>query len=200
MVQRRFKKLVYKNLYPNIDVQYVFHEGEGIEYSLILHPGADITRVRMRYTGAEKITLTPRGEIHIPTIFGDIIDHAPTTYYADNQSNKIASAFVRDGKQISFKLGNYDHSKTLVIDPWTVTPSMPSSNRVFYIKADSSGNAYIYGGDSPFNLQKYNASGALQWTYYATWDSSGTWFGTLEVDRAGNSYITGGSEAGISKV
>jgi SprB repeat len=197
---RAYKKLIYRNLYPHIDVEYVFHKDKGIEYSLILHPGADISQVKMRYSGTEKISLNLKGEIHIPTMFGDIVDHAPTTYYSGNATAKISSAFVKDGKEISFKLGEYDHSKTVIIDPWTVTPSMPHSNRVFYIKADSSGNAYIYGGDSYFNLQKYNSSGVRQWTYLATWDSSSTWFGTLEVDRAGNSYITGGSEAGISKV
>ena len=29
-----FKKIIYKNLYPNIDVEYVFHPSNGIKYSL----------------------------------------------------------------------------------------------------------------------------------------------------------------------
>ncbi|HXB41320.1 MAG TPA: hypothetical protein VNZ49_12310, partial [Bacteroidia bacterium] len=30
---KAFKKITYKNLYPNIDVEYVFHPTEGIKYS-----------------------------------------------------------------------------------------------------------------------------------------------------------------------
>ena len=46
-----YGKLVYKNLYPNIDVEYVFHPQDGIKYSLILHPGADVSQVKMIYSG-----------------------------------------------------------------------------------------------------------------------------------------------------
>ena len=35
-----YKKIIYKNIYPNIDVEYFFPQNrEGIKYSLILHPG-----------------------------------------------------------------------------------------------------------------------------------------------------------------
>src|ERR1035437_3236719 len=74
-----YKKLIYKNLYPNIDVEYVFHPQGGIKYSLILHPGADISQVKMKYSTsslrAERSNLKSdaEGNIHIPTSFVDII-------------------------------------------------------------------------------------------------------------------------------
>src|SRR3972149_4913004 len=37
-----YKKLTYKNLYPQIDVEYTIPEKGGIKYQLILHPGADL--------------------------------------------------------------------------------------------------------------------------------------------------------------
>ncbi|MES2394815.1 MAG: hypothetical protein V4549_02365, partial [Bacteroidota bacterium] len=50
-----FKKIIYKNLYPNIDVEYVFHPTDGIKYSLIVHPGGDISKVKMKYDDKVKI-------------------------------------------------------------------------------------------------------------------------------------------------
>ncbi|MDB5283880.1 MAG: hypothetical protein JWO06_2955 [Bacteroidota bacterium] len=202
---RACETLVYENLYPNIDVEYVFHPQGGIEYSLVLHPGANISQVKMKYSDLNHVSLDGKGNTHLSTSFGDIIDHAPVTSYSgwygfDHSSEKIPSRFIRNGKVISFELGIYDHTKTVVIDPWTTVPAMPTANSVFYIKADSAGNAYIYGGDSPFRLEKYDATGVLQWTYNTSWSSSNTWFGALAVDRAGNSYITDGDGATLSKI
>src|ERR1019366_431742 len=140
--------------------------------------------------------------LHIPIIFGDMIDKAPVSFYAGQPESVIPSAFVLNGSQtVSFNLGQYDHTKEVIIDPWVVFPdSLPNSNKAFYIKSDSAGNAYVYGGDSPFRLKKYDPSGVLQWTYNTPWDSANQWFGALAVDPAGNSYITSGSIAQIAKV
>ncbi|CAN5688294.1 hypothetical protein BH11BAC1_BH11BAC1_18780 [soil metagenome] len=196
---RAFRKIVYLNLYPNIDVEYVFHPGAGIEYSFILHPGSVPANIQMAYSDVSGIEVDHANDIHFPTQFGDIIDHAPVTFYSGSDV-PIASHFVRHGKTISFLLADYDHTKEVIIDPWTVFPSMGSSNKIFNIEADSSGNAYIYGGDSPYKLQKYDPFGNLLWTFTNGWDSSTYWCGTLIVDRSGNSYITAGSSAEITKV
>ncbi|MEO8086725.1 MAG: T9SS type A sorting domain-containing protein [Bacteroidota bacterium] len=196
---RAFRKIVYLNLYPNIDVEYVFHPGSGIEYSFILHPGSDVANIQMAYSDVSGMGIDKENDIHFPTQFGDIIDHAPVTFYSGSNI-AIASHFVRHGKTISFALADYDLAKEIIIDPWTVFPSMGSSNKIFNVEADSSGNAYIYGGDSPYKLQKYDPTGNLLWTFTNGWDSSTYWCGTLIVDRAGNSFITAGSSAEITKV
>lgn len=199
IIANAFEKIIYKNLYPSIDVEYVFHPEKGIEYNFILRPGADASQIEMKYSNVPKIYFDGEKNLHLPTIFGDIIDHAPQTWYASSKE-MIASSFALSGKTVSFQLPAYNNTMEVVIDPWTVTPAMGSSNRVFHIEADSSGNAYVYGGDSPFKLQKYNINGGLQWTFTNGWDSSTYWFGGLIVDRAGNSYITAGSVAEITKV
>ncbi len=195
-----FKKIMYKDLYPNIDVEYTFHPTEGIKYALILHPGADISMVKMKYTDANKISINAGGDLHIRTEFGDIIDHAPVTFYANNNSSLISSKFIKNGNSISFELENYDKSQTIVIDPWTQTPTLNNSNGVWECEKDGAGNVYIIGGDMPMKLLKYNAAGALQWTYTTPWDTSNAWLGTLATDLAGNSYVTSGSIAALQKV
>jgi len=193
-----YKKLTYKNLYPNIDVEYVFHPNDGIKYSIILHPGADVSLVKLKYS--EKIKLQDYGDIYIPTKFGDIVEHAPQTFYADNKSSVISSKFIKTGKTISFQLDGYDKNQTVIIDPWVQTPTISNSNGVWECERDGAGNVYIIGGDSPMKLLKYNAAGAIQWTFATTYDTANNWLGTLATDLAGNSYVTSGSTAAITKV
>ncbi|MBI2967459.1 MAG: gliding motility-associated C-terminal domain-containing protein [Bacteroidetes bacterium] len=195
-----FKKLTYKNLYPHIDVEYVFHPVDGIKYSLILHPGADISVVKMKYPERETVFLSNNGEVHISTIFGDIIDHAPQTFYSGNKEKTIESEFVKNNNIISFYLGNYNKATSVIIDPWTQTPTLANSNGVWECEVDGSGNVYIIGGDMPEKLVKYNSAGGFQWSYTTPWDTTNAWLGTLKTDISGNNYITKGSTSAIQKV
>jgi len=195
-----FKKITYKNLYPNIDVEYTFHPTDGIKYTVILHPGADASQLKMKYTDANKLSVKPDNDLHIRTDFGDIIDHAPVTFYANNTSSTITSKFIKSGNSISFLLGAYDKSQTVIIDPWTQTPGISNSHGVWECEKDASGNVYIIGGDSPMKLLKYNSAGTLQWTYVTPWDTANDWLGTFVTDLVGNSYVTDGSTAAIQKI
>lgn len=195
-----FKKLTYKNLYPNIDVEYVFHPVDGIKYTLILHPGADVSKVKMKYNTAD---LKNNGDLHVSTLFGNLVEHAPLTFYADDKFSVIGSRFVKDGESIRFQLDNYDVTKTVCIDPWVQTPTLSNSNCVWECERDGSGNVYIIGGDMPMRLRKYNSAGTVQWTYNTPWDTTdanGGWLGTLATDLAGNSYVTNGSSAELQKI
>jgi gliding motility-associated-like protein len=195
---RGFRNITYKDIYPNIDIDYVFHEKGGLEYSLTLHPGADPSQVKMVYDS--HVDLNNAGEIRISTKFGDIIDHAPLTFYQNNNASVIASSFTRTGKTVSFQLANYDNTKTVVIDPWTQTPAFATNwDCVWECEKDGAGNVYLIGGVSPMQLIKYNAAGAIQWTYNTPYDTT-AWLGTFATDNAGNSYVTQGSVAQIVRV
>jgi len=88
-----YNKITYKDIYPDIDVEFTFHPTEGIKYSLILHPGADISNIKLNYLGDPALIVN--GNLHISTLFGDIIDHAPLSFYADNKSATIHSTFIK---------------------------------------------------------------------------------------------------------
>jgi gliding motility-associated-like protein len=193
-----YKKLTYKNIYPNIDIEYVFHEKSGLKYSLTLRPGADPSIVKMVYD--HHVSLNSLGEIHIDTKFGDIIDHAPLSFYQQNTASVISSNFIKNGKTVSFQLNNYDNTQTIIIDPWTQTPAFNTNwDCVWECETDAAGNAYLIGGVMPMQLIKYNAAGVLQWTYNTPYDTT-AWLGTFAVDNVGNSYVTQGAAAKIVKV
>jgi len=191
-----YEKLIYKNLYPNIDVEYVFHQKEGIKYTLTLHPGADISKVQMKYKGADKISKDLEGNMHFNFKgMGDIIDHAPVTFYKNNNA-AIVSSFDVSNNIVSFKLQNYDNTQTVVIDPWVTNPAfLGGANKGYDVTKDVSGNVYVYGGTTnQYQCKKFTSGGAPLWTYTASTLSS--YYGDMALDFAGNAYLSSGCCSG----
>lgn len=190
-----YNKITYKNLYPNIDVEYVFHPVEGIKYNIILHPGANPSVIQMKYTGNKNIFLDNVGNIHIGVKKqADIIDHAPVTYFQSNTYEKIKSSFNLERNIVSFNLGSYDNTQTLVIDPWTTNPAFVNVNKAYNIHKDAANNLYVTGGSNPFYLKKFSPAGVFQWSF--TCPNGSNYNVDHVVDPAGNAYINYGAWLG----
>ena len=82
-----FKKITYKNVYNNIDIEYVFTNDKtsGIKYNVILHPGANITDVKIKYSGDIRGLKLHDGDIVIKTSSQNIIEHAPISFQNNAQ-------------------------------------------------------------------------------------------------------------------
>jgi gliding motility-associated-like protein len=201
-----YDKILYKNLYDNIDVEYVIHPEGGVKYNVILHPGANPDDIQLVYshaqtsnlTGHVDIRLTEGGAMNIETPLGEIIEHAPVSYYHSGKS--IESNYVFENNLLKFRLVGYDPALGAVIDPWSISPNFTTSTAVWEVETDAAGNIYAIGGETPMSLKKYTSAGALVWTYNTPWDTASLWLGTLATDAAGNSYVTSGVEANMHKV
>ena len=44
--------VTYQNMYPGIDVRYYTNDGK-LKYDIIVHPGADLSPLAMKYDGVE---------------------------------------------------------------------------------------------------------------------------------------------------
>ena len=193
-----FKKIIYKNIYPKIDIEYTVHPEIGIKYAIIVHPGGDPSLVAMYF---DRDLSLLNGKLKIPTRFGDITDHEPYTFYKKDENHIIGSKFIQQERTIRFQVDAFDRNQTLVIDPWTQTPAFNTNwDVVWECERDGSGNVYILGGISPMQILKYSPTGSLLWTYSTPYDTANVWLGTFAVDNAGNSYVTAGSSAQIQKV
>ncbi len=192
-----YEKLIYRNVYPNIDVEYTIHPVIGVKYAFIVRPGADLSQIKMSYDREVRLV---NNELIISTLFGDITDHSPLSFY-ENQSNEtIQSSYRLSGKTVSFDLANYDQNRTLIIDPWVQTPTFPDNwDCVWELDTDAAGNVYIIGGIMPLQLKKYSSAGALLWTHSTPYDTT-SWLGTMATDDAGNTYVTNGTYYAIEKV
>lgn len=195
-----FSKIIYKNIYPAIDVAYTFHPTDGLKYELILHPGADASQVKMKYTGQKDIYITTTGDLCYTTRAGSMCDHAPQTFYQQDKDG-ISSSFKLKEDIVTFELGNYDKTKTVIIDPWVNSTLVPSCT-VVELSTDAANNVYIYGytgvsnnSSNPISQyeQKYNAAGVLQWTFnFTTAMKFIESTGDIAVDPSGNSFVTCG--------
>lgn len=192
-----FEKIRYTNIYPGVDIEYTIHPESGVKYALYLQPNADPSHIAMSYDREIKIE---SGTIHIPTSFGDILDHAPLTFYDQNKDKIIPSEFRLNKNTVSFKLGEYDQQQAIVIDPWVQTPTFNTDwDCIWEVEYDAAGNVYAIGGTMPMVLQKYNSTGVLQWTHNTPYDTT-SWLGGFSTDDNGISYVTQGSTASIQKV
>lgn len=195
-----YRKLVYEGIYPNTDIEYTAPKEGGIKYTIRLHPGANPANLKLRYSGSS-VTMDSQGNLRMSTVLGDLVDHAPSAWYADNPAEKIPVSFVLNGNEVTFSLGTYNTSREVVIDPWTVNPALPAPfNRAFEVDVDNSGNVYVWGGGMGYNLKKYNSAGTLQWTHVSPWDTSNAWFGELLTLPSGDCFITSGSPAKIRRL
>lgn len=207
-----YKKIIYKNIYPHIDIEYAMlpYEIGGMKYVIVLHPGADPSVIKMKYSDDGKIKINALGDVVIRSKMDDIIDHAPQTFYKDGAT--IGSQFVLKDNTITFKLDAYDHSKTVVIDPTvtfhgttttsstnifgqtTYTTTNTTSDGAYDVDYDNAGNVFVYGGAPPFQVIKFNSAGTQLWTHSTktSWiDQYG--YGDFSVDPVtGRIYICEG--------
>ena len=221
-----YKKIIYRNLYPNIDAVYEFPSpsptlpkgkgvgeqkvlpfGEdlggasGVKYSLIVHPGANLSDIKMNWKG-NGCSSDASGNIIIKSSFGDFIDHAPNTFYEDGEP--VSSSFQVNGNIVSFNLkSQISNLKSIIIDPWTSSPTF-SMNSAYDVNYDFAGNVYAFGSSGTFQEAKFNSGGALLWVFSAASVSTYGYYGDFAVDgTSGTSYLGEGYEtngAHIAKV
>ncbi len=191
-----FKTIVYENLYPNIDLVFLYKEKEkGLKYYFKINPGGDMNNIQMEITGHSKtLTLQKNGDLEIPTLIGNFVDKAPVAYYS-TYNNPVDIRYAVKKNVVSFQCKEYDHSQTLIIDPWVIDPSLPNVNRGYDVDYDNFGNVYVFGGSSSYDLKKYSPTGSLIWTYNVVPPLA--YYGDFAVDRnSGSVYITEGFNPG----
>lgn len=149
---RAFRQLRYRQLWPGTDLVLKENALHQLEYDLLLAPGADAGRPRLRYTGAEGLRLDPAtGNLLVQTSAGPLTEQQPKAWQTDpatGQPQPVACAFQLRGTEVSFKLGKYDPGRPLVIDPVVLFASYTGSaveNWGFTATSDAAGNLYTAG-------------------------------------------------------
>lgn len=182
---KAYKKVIYKNIYPNID-WVLYTDGGKVKYDFIVHPGGDVNDIQLRYEGASTIDIE-NGKLIANTPFGSITEHAPYTY-SPHSEESIESSYKLNGNTMGFEVGEYNGK--IVIDPSLEWASYMGGNNLDFsygISADTGRNVYLVGitnsqsnnivtsgafqdtvtGDYDGYIVKYAPGGARQWgTYY----------------------------------
>ncbi|RYZ18786.1 MAG: hypothetical protein EOP49_49205, partial [Sphingobacteriales bacterium] len=203
----QYGRVLYKNIYPLIDIEFNIDGQSGqFKYNFIVHPGGDLDDIQIRYRGAET-NLDGTGEIAIATIGGTIKESIPESYEIGGKT--IIVEYAKVSKDLyRLATNSFDHSKTLVVDPWA-TYFGEYYDRATDLTADSSSNLYLTGQASSNNLAtagayqttigsangdafiaKFNKLGGREWTTYFGGEDS-EYGNSIAVDSSRNIYISG---------
>ncbi len=163
-----FKKITYNNIYPGIDLVYTFPENrDEVKYAIIVHPGADVSLIKFKYSDDAVTHVDEKG--NIITSSSDLKTHklteyAPVSFYQDGGDLKVNYA-LEDGAETFWVKEGYDKTKTLVIDP-AINPGYTGTYDVPYdLDYDNAGNVYVYGAYNPHQLSMINPAGTVVWTF-----------------------------------
>jgi gliding motility-associated-like protein len=198
---RIYNVVVYKNIYPNIDIRY-YSEGSNLKYDLIIHPGGDPSKIILKYTGADKLQIRNE-DLIIKTSVGDIKELYPYSYQSDNIKGrqKIVCKYVLNGNTIRFQLGAYSNKSVLVIDPTLIFSSFTGSSADQYgFTATPGPDGSLYSGGIVFGPGFPVTPGAYQATFGggSAGESGGIDIGIMKFSPNGSQrvYATyiGGSE------
>jgi len=215
-----YSKVEYSGVYPGIDLTFYGKQSQ-LEYDFNVAPGADPDLIRLQFSHVKTLRMNRRGDLLVLTRRGRLVLHKPTVYQrSENERVAVDGQFrLLAGNAVGFRLGAYDRSKEVVIDPtlsyatYLGGPSAGLGSPLGGIAVDQAGNAYVTGEDifpdfpvTPGAFQtgvsfgkvaftafvtKLNASGtALVYSTYLG-GSGGDSGWAIAVDAAGHAYVGG---------
>ena len=114
----QFARVRYQGVYPGVDLVYYGKQGR-LEYDLEVAPNADPHQVAVQFPGAESLRLDKQGELVIAAGNGEVRLQAPEVYQTFGRERRAVSGHyvLRSANQVGFEIGDYDHTRNLVIDP-----------------------------------------------------------------------------------
>src|SRR6185312_6045801 len=111
---RTYGKITVKNIYPGID-WILYNRPEGLKYDFIVHPGANPADIKIEYKGSDEMKTDSNGtKLVIKTKLGQITEGALHCYQGNNS---IQSQYILSSHELGFKLGQYNSTSDLTIDP-----------------------------------------------------------------------------------
>jgi hypothetical protein len=209
-----YGRLQVEELYRGIDLTY-YGNGSQLEYDLTVKPGADPSAIRLRLDqNGRKVALNRGGDL-----VSELTQKRPVAYQiaADGSRHAIASSYRKNGDgSYGFRLGDYDRSRALVIDPTLIVAQYFAGsyqNIAYGLGHDASGKVYIGGTtqstDLPLVGSSYQTtegggqdlflaivnpalSGSAQVIYVTYLGGTGDeTFGAMAVDDGGDVFMTG---------
>ena len=167
-----YGKVDYAEVYPGVDLVFYGNQHE-LEYDFVAAPGADPGRIAWRIEGA-RASVDAKGDLTLHAPNGLAVFRKPVVYQMlGDQKANVEGAFVVAGNQVGFRLGSYDRSKPVVIDPvlsyatylaGTSSDAIGNSlgpgahdNLSQGLAVDSAGSIYVTGYTSSLDFPTANA-------------------------------------------
>ena len=113
-----FARVRLPEIYPGIDLVYYGNPGQ-LEYDFRIKAGADLSRIALRVSGADKLFLDANGNLVLQAGGSEVRNQSPIIYQeqAGRRVFRTGHYVIRAGNTVGFQVEDYDRSKPLVIDP-----------------------------------------------------------------------------------
>jgi len=214
----------YVDLYPGIDLVY-YGRQQRLEYDFVVAAAADPDRIMLAFEGAERPALDAAGTLVVHTAAGVLRQPRPVAYQEiDGNLHSIDTSYLVDrAGRVRFRLGAYDRTRPLVIDPvidyatylgGTFDEADEPFEGIESVAVDGAGNFYVTGttqsadfpttvgadrtldGGKDIFVTKFSPAGAVLYSTYlgSACDDSAR---DIAVDAAGNAYVTGRYNGGV---
>ncbi len=211
-----WNSITYRAVFPGIDLIYT-SSGDRLKSDFIVAPGADPGVIGLRYGTTRDTTavrLDETGALVLPAASGEFRENAPVLYQeiAGRRAPVEGSFLIRSDGTVGFRVGAYNHARTLIIDPvlsYSTYLGGGGMDAITSVAVDGAGNAYLAGWTTSTDLPSVNPAQALQGgsvdAFVAKLGPGGnsliycTYLGGrgddrafgIAVDSAGNAYVTG---------
>ena len=116
-----YEEVYSREVYPGIDL--VFHgDQQRLEYDFRVAPGADARRIQFQVSGAKKMEVAENGDLVLHAAKTEFRMRKPLLYQelGDLRVPVDGGFSLQAGKLVAFRVGPYDKTLPLVIDPTIV--------------------------------------------------------------------------------
>lgn len=223
---RHHRKIIFHNLYQNIDLELLANPGteKAFEYNFILHPGADLANIKIRYQGALKTHFHP-DFLDLQLSMGSLRESIPASFWAESkQEVPLTYRLIEQDQQsegsitVGFSGPSGALNQTLVIDPipslkWSTYFGSIGYDYGWDLEYDGKGQLYLCGaaqstsniatrgvhqsinnGDNDALIAKFDTTGQRIWASYFG-GSRDDYAQNIELNSAGELIITGGTKS-----
>lgn len=193
---KSYLKVTYRNLYPNIDLEYISNSGN-VKFNFVLRKGANINDIKWQYKGGDNTQIN-NNKVSIKCgniAFEESIPESYIIFDSSSITKSVNISYQMDAKKIfMFKsdlVKPVDEGQILVVDPilnvsWATFFGDGGDERILSSTCDKLGNTYcagttsspssiattgahqvIYnGGGGDGFITKFDSNGLLLWSTY----------------------------------
>ena len=147
-----YGEVAERGAWPGVDL--VYHGGgRGLEYDFVVAPGADPKRIGLTLGGADRAEIGAGGDLVLHRGAHEVRMLKPFAYQERNGvRSEVASGYALSAAggtpAASFRLGGYDSSRPLVIDPALSYASYLNGTSTalgYAVATDNAGGVYVTG-------------------------------------------------------
>lgn len=196
-----FGRLQFNNVYRGVDLQ--FHgNGARLEYDFHVAAKANPEQIRWLFAPDAQVQETKTGALTVTRSDAQFTIEPPVAYQSNYGMRDEVPASYRlrrtpHGTEVSLRLGAYDRSRALIIDPVVTYSVRPAT--IYYagaMTADTLGNVYLVSNSGALQITKVGPDGSTV-VYNTNLGSSSTYVTDVAVDGSGQLYIVGYSYSGL---